>query len=547
MNYHRLKAISLFTLLVMAMLPSAAVQATPLHQEPGTNLLVNPGFEGIGRPLNNSTPNYNNWTRDTFNGVPYGEIFTPEGWVTWWQEGEFKRPECKVIPNEPPFNGNPEKGEPKRIYEGYYSGLCFTFYGKQNAGYYQVVRNLPPGSIVEGSFYAHAWACGDDEHQARSCSDPYAFYFRVGIDPNGGTDPFSPNVVWSQPYYYYDNFGRVGPVQATVGEAGVVTFFMQAYAKWQLKHNDAYWDNASLVLVTPGDTPTPTSPPPPPTSALPPTPQYTPTPLPDGTIVHIVQPGDTLFGIALTYGVDLDELRRLNAGSLGPNDLLSIGQKIVVAVSPNAVSATPTPVPPVETQLPPQPTQQPAPGDETPANTPAPAGGAASICVLAFHDRNNDMFRQPDAEEMLPNAQFSLTGASGPVGTYTSDGISEPYCFTNLQPGTYVLRHTPPPGYQLTDAGQWNIVLGAGQQYAIEIGYLRGQQTTTPQTPAALAGTANPTAPSAQPVQPHEGETDQETGGMIKTLITITRVSGIIALVLAVIAAAFFFLSKRTF
>ncbi|MBN2390941.1 MAG: hypothetical protein JXR84_09465, partial [Anaerolineae bacterium] len=45
-------------------------------------LLVNPGFEGIGVPVDNISPVYDNWTRDTFTGVQYGEIYTPEGWVT---------------------------------------------------------------------------------------------------------------------------------------------------------------------------------------------------------------------------------------------------------------------------------------------------------------------------------------------------------------------------------------------------------------------------------------------------------------------------------
>lgn len=52
----------------------------------GTNkLLANPGFEGVGVPVDNTAPNPYNWTRDTFTGVQYGEIYTPEGWVTWYE------------------------------------------------------------------------------------------------------------------------------------------------------------------------------------------------------------------------------------------------------------------------------------------------------------------------------------------------------------------------------------------------------------------------------------------------------------------------------
>ena len=231
MNHKRLKALSVLFLLsyvfAYTLMPISFVKAmdeqSPVQQEIGTNLLTNPGFEGFGKPNNNGSPNPGNWTRETFTGAVYGEIFTPEGWVTWWQEGDFGRPECKVIPNEHPFSADPE-----RIYEGYYAGMCFTFFRKQNAGYYQVVRNIAPGSVVEGSFFAHAWSCSED-NPPRSCGDAYSFYFRVGIDPNGGTDPFSSNIVWSAPAYLYDEFGYVGPVQATVGESGAATIFTQAY------------------------------------------------------------------------------------------------------------------------------------------------------------------------------------------------------------------------------------------------------------------------------------------------------------------------------
>ena len=72
---------------------------------------------------------------------------------------------------------------------------------------------------------------------------------------------------------------------------------------------------------TPGPSPTPTS------TA---TPRPSPTPLPDGSIVHIVQEGDTLLGIGETYGVALDELLVLNG--LERESLLWIGQSIVIGV-----------------------------------------------------------------------------------------------------------------------------------------------------------------------------------------------------------------------
>jgi len=60
---------------------------------------------------------------------------------------------------------------------------------------------------------------------------------------------------------------------------------------------------------------------------LTPAPTNTPAPTPTPT-VHIIQPGDTLLGIALQYGVTLDELYQVN-GVLKP-ELLQIGQSVVI-------------------------------------------------------------------------------------------------------------------------------------------------------------------------------------------------------------------------
>ena len=46
---------------------------------------------------------------------------------------------------------------------------------------------------------------------------------------------------------------------------------------------------------------------------------------------HEVQPGDTLFGIALQYGISVDELCRLN--DITPEQLIYPGQKLLVSPS----------------------------------------------------------------------------------------------------------------------------------------------------------------------------------------------------------------------
>lgn len=210
-----------------------------------TNVLRNPGFEGIGRPLDNDYPNPDNWTQETFNGQTYNEIMTPEGWVTWWDEGgEYRRPEARVIPREPPYSE-----PPVRIYQGYYAAMYFTFYGRHDAGYYQRVTGLTPGASVYFYAHAHAWSCDDDEHDGYSCGNPENQGFRVGIDPHGGVNPWSAEVVWSERLSAPDVYRRIGPVWATVGPEGAVTVFVRSDVQWwPYKHSDAYWDNAALMV-----------------------------------------------------------------------------------------------------------------------------------------------------------------------------------------------------------------------------------------------------------------------------------------------------------
>ncbi|MGC9348731.1 MAG: LysM peptidoglycan-binding domain-containing protein [Anaerolineae bacterium] len=546
-------ALALLAFTLLSLHPAAVVRAdeisSPVRQDPGPNLLDNPGFEGLGVAPDNALPNPENWTRTTYNGAAYGEIFTPEGWVTWWQEtDDFKRPECHVIANEPPYNGDPD-----RIYNGYYSGKCFTMWGKQNAGYYQVVRDVPPGSVVQGSFYAHAWSCGDDPPPAVSCGDPYSFFFRVGIDPNGGTDPFSPNIVWSSPYYHHDEYGLVGPVQATAGEAGAVTMFINSQAKWSIKHNDGYYDNASLQVMTPAETATPTPPPPPPTSETPPTLAATPTARPDGAIVHVIESGDTLFGLAITYGVDVQQIYDLN--NLGPDDLLQIGQEIVISTS-GEIAPTPTPTVAAaeETPEPATTPSEPSGDSGTGADSGSagsgsggaapPPAGKGSVCVLAFYDSNSDMFRQPeDGEMLLPNAEVTLLARSGPVDSRTTDGISEPWCFENLDPGNYIVQHTPPPGYLSTDGGgQVSFILSEGQVMNLELGYVRdGEEGSTDQ-----GGGQGQPSDSDTPAPTEESVTEDDGSGVTNVLNVVLRVSGFIVLALAIAVLVLFVLSRRS-
>jgi murein DD-endopeptidase MepM/ murein hydrolase activator NlpD len=104
--------------------------------------------------------------------------------------------------------------------------------------------------------------------------------------------------------------------------------------------------SASLAVILPSSTARATFSP----QMLTPIPTNTPAPTPT-PVVHIVQPGDTLLGIALQYGVTLDALQQIN-GVLRP-ETLQIGQLIIIPIGQLSASNTggagqfllPTPAP----------------------------------------------------------------------------------------------------------------------------------------------------------------------------------------------------------
>ena len=230
---------------MFTVIPAGAYDPNPANSQmedvnpapgPITDALLNPGFEG------------GHWW-ETHYGYQ-GNMPVPEHWVAWWNMDavqDFGWPELVRLID---WRENPHYiGPPARIRSDY---RAFTMYrwGKYQGGLYQRVTDLPPGARAEFSIYAHAWTCNDDPPPALSCGDPFSLWFKVGIDPTGGLDPWSPNIVWSENAWHRDEYGLVGPVATTVGEGGAITVFVFGEAKWGLKHNDAYWDDAAL-MVTP--------------------------------------------------------------------------------------------------------------------------------------------------------------------------------------------------------------------------------------------------------------------------------------------------------
>ncbi len=480
----------------------------PAQGQEGPNLLRNGDFEegGPGQA----------WPFQ--DGIP--EVQVAPGWRAFYLDYP---PPYAAVPGycggdarcawgRPEFRGVATYEFANRVRSGQLSQKYFSWNRQHEAGLYQQVGGIQPGTRLRFSVWIQTWSCKPASSETwHTCptgersNNPAPMHIWVGIDPTGGTDWSAPTVVRSPEGDAWDTW-TLFQVEA-VARSDKVTVFIHSRADWTDAepriNNDVYIDDASLVALGRAQ---PTLPPPPPTSAATPassqpaarTPAPQPTPRPDGCRVHIVQPGDTLFGIALQYGIPMEELERLNAGSLGPNKMIFVGQELILSCP------TPTPTPAAT---------------PTPEPTPTPQSG--QVCVLAFHDRNGDGVRQPETEELIPNAVLVLSDPAGPVGQYTTDGISEPYCFPGLQPGAYQVAVQPPAGYGVNGPAQVALTLPPGEQLEAAVPLQRGASTGV--TPAVVLPTvASEETPAARPsIWPQVLRWGARIGGILLVVLAL--------------------------
>jgi len=77
---------------------------------------------------------------------------------------------------------------------------------------------------------------------------------RVGIDPTGGTNPFSSSVVWSAYANPLDAY--VQQAIEAVAQSDKVTVFVWSAPQYPEKYLETYVDSASLIVTGQGPAPT---------------------------------------------------------------------------------------------------------------------------------------------------------------------------------------------------------------------------------------------------------------------------------------------------
>jgi len=467
----------------------------------GENLLENPGFEG---QYSSYTPETGQEQADCKTGL-CNTAQMPVGWKPWWVK-------------ERPTDVNPEYKPAEfgsRIRSGSRALQYFSFWSTHKAGLRQTVT-VPPNSAVQFSVWGQVWMTESDSSDVSDYAG--SPNMQIGIDPTGGTNPYGGSIVWSgfqQPFDAYQLFS----VQAQAQGSSVTVFTFSApdvnpnSPDYGFKHNDIYWDDASLTVVGAG---APAPPPPPaesseggaapaPAPAVAPRSVPFPTSTPDaeGLIYSEVQPGDSFWAIAARAGLKVDELLVLN--DMGPDVVLKSGDLLIIGRSE-------PPEPTVEGSE----SQDESAADssqeesdlETAQSVLASEAGAsdgqntagASICLKAYDDANKNA--QHDGDETLrPAVAFTISDGQSVVSNYVTDGESEPFCITGLAGGNYRVTRSSLDNEVMTTPGDRSVAMTDGSLLNLEFGSYESEAILavadrTSQGDASASNTSNRTAPS---------------------------------------------------
>ena len=198
-----------------------------------TNLFANPGFEG----------EYYAW-----RGL--SEVMVAQGWTPYWVE---RRPTDEEWRNRRPvYRAATVAADSIHVRSGQSAQQYLTNWATHTAGLFQQVT-VTPGQSLRFKIYGHAWSSNEDNPGVSI--QPGNVRMKIGLDPTGGVNPFAAAVVWSAERMVYDRYDDGFTVEA-VAQGATVTAFLYSAPEWPKKHNNIYWDEASLEVIGGATAPT---------------------------------------------------------------------------------------------------------------------------------------------------------------------------------------------------------------------------------------------------------------------------------------------------
>jgi len=186
------------------------------------------------------------------------EVQVAPGWQAWWfdQPPSYVQvpancaadsvPACYWI--RPEFHDSSAK-----VHGGLYAQKYFSFGRMHEAGLFQQVSGITPGVTLTFSVYMRAWMCDYNPSErcdrGRYSNSPTDMHLRIGIDPTGGIDPTSLNVVWSDEKSAWDEWVKFEI--SAVAQSDTVTVFTHSRPEWDVVRlvNEVYVDDAVLLVA----------------------------------------------------------------------------------------------------------------------------------------------------------------------------------------------------------------------------------------------------------------------------------------------------------
>jgi LysM repeat protein len=342
-----LRPLIALVLCLVVSLPAAGVALAAPAAAPaladGPNLLVNPGFENpYVKQCCHTGPEF-------LPNTPIDEVQVAAGWLGWWLQPDQdplhpgnceNKPDCHVAWHRPEWREANCGGVcANRVRSGNNAQKYFTFFSVHDAGMYQRVTGITPGQRLRFSVYMQGWSTHSDYGNS---SGQQSMGMRIGIDPFGGTNPFSGSIQWTPVNDIYDAWGFYS-IEA-VAQGGAVTVFTRSTPVYGLQHNDIYLDDASLVVVGAGPVSPPNNNAPAPTAA----------PTQPTGFRYVVVPGDNYYRIARKFGVSVNAI--LQANPTATPNLLKVGQVIIIPGVSGPAGPVPTTAAPAPTAVVPAPT-----------------------------------------------------------------------------------------------------------------------------------------------------------------------------------------------
>ena len=190
-----------------------------------SNLLENGDFEGDFVELEGEDPRN-----------------VAQSWTPWHVPASDTSP--SFANHDPNYD---EETDRIRLDEAGKAQKYFTLFATHQGGIYQEVDSLTSGTTYRFSIYAYVWSSSFEDTEVSE--DPGFVVVRVGIDPNGGTDGTSEDIIWSTAATFFYDAYRQYAVIATA-ESSTITVFVESTVGEPRANNYIYLDDAVLEVAS---------------------------------------------------------------------------------------------------------------------------------------------------------------------------------------------------------------------------------------------------------------------------------------------------------